>query len=74
VPKALLDTSVYIDLQRAKNFRQQPWAFNSLRRITAYSRQHGRPFLSTMNRLTSQRVSLPVASPPTLLLLGYPLR
>jgi tRNA(fMet)-specific endonuclease VapC len=48
VRRVLLDTSAYIDLQRARNHRREAWAINSLRQATAYSRQFGKPFLSTM--------------------------
>jgi tRNA(fMet)-specific endonuclease VapC len=49
VPKALLDTTAYVDLQRARKHLREPWAANTLRRSNAYTQQHGKPCLSTLS-------------------------
>jgi tRNA(fMet)-specific endonuclease VapC len=48
VSKALLDTSTYIDMQRAKSRRREPWAINTLRHAAKYASDRGKPLLSTM--------------------------
>ncbi|RYG30743.1 type II toxin-antitoxin system VapC family toxin [bacterium] len=46
VPKALVDTSTYFDIQRAVKNRRREWAQNSLRNLTKYRAHHSRLTIS----------------------------
>jgi len=48
VADALLDSTTYIDLEKALKHRQQPWAVNSVSNALAYTQQNGNPFLSVV--------------------------
>ena len=45
MPRVLLDTAAYFDIQRAKKHQRQPWAIQTLRHLAADSAKHGRPGL-----------------------------
>ena len=47
MPKKLLDTSTYVDFQRARKHRREPWATNTLRHIAKCIIEQGKPCLST---------------------------
>ena len=48
MPKSLLDTTTYIDFQRARKNRREIWATNTLRHVADYIAQHGKLCLSTL--------------------------
>ena len=43
--KVLLDTSTYIDLEKANKSRRQSWAINTLRNMLAFRSKGGVPYL-----------------------------
>jgi tRNA(fMet)-specific endonuclease VapC len=49
VPKVLLDTATYFDIQRARKHMREVWAINTLRHLATYSLQHGKPSLSCLS-------------------------
>jgi len=46
VPDALLDSTTYIDLEKALKHRREIWAANSISNALTYGQQKGKPFLS----------------------------
>jgi len=48
VPEVLLDSSTYIDLERASRHRREAWAGKTLRHALAYRASEGNPFLSVI--------------------------
>lgn len=48
VPKVLLDTTTYVDLQRAKRHLRQSWAINTIKHAAAHNSAEGKPYLSTL--------------------------
>jgi len=49
LPKALLDSATYIDLEKANKYREQDWAVYSLRQNLSYRTEFGLPFLSSVS-------------------------
>lgn len=49
MPEVLLDSSAYIDLERANRHRSEPWAVATLRRYLAYCAAYGKPCLSVVS-------------------------
>jgi predicted nucleic acid-binding protein len=47
VPKSLLDTSAYIDFQRARKHRREAWAANTLRHVAGCIALQGKLCMST---------------------------
>ncbi len=45
--KRLLDTNAYVDFQRARKHRREPWAVNTLRHLANYIAKQGKPCLCT---------------------------
>lgn len=45
MPRVLLDTAAYLDIQRAKKHLRQPWAVHTLRHLASDSAKHGKPGL-----------------------------
>ncbi len=48
MPSVLLDTTSYIDLQRAKKHRREPWAVNTIKRAATHRATHGKPGISPL--------------------------
>ncbi len=48
MPKVLLDTTAYVDLERLSTQLQKPWAVNTLRHAATYAVRYGKPYVSTL--------------------------
>ena len=48
MPKVLLDTAAYVDLQRAKRHLRQRWAINTIKHAADHTSTHGKPCLSPL--------------------------
>lgn len=46
MPEALLDSTTYIDLEKALKHRRGVWAGNSIKNVLAYRNGYGKPFIS----------------------------
>jgi tRNA(fMet)-specific endonuclease VapC len=46
VPEALLDSTTYIDLEKASRHRREVWASNTIGHMLEYRTRQGKPFLS----------------------------
>lgn len=46
MPNVLLDSTAYMDLEKAPKHRRYTWAINSVRHAVLYRRTEGNPFLS----------------------------
>ena len=55
MPKVLLDTTAYVDLERIPKQLHKPWAVNTMRHAAAYALEHGRPYLSTLTPIEIAR-------------------
>ena len=51
MPKVLLDSTAYMDLEKAPKHRRYTWAINSVRHTVQYRRAEGNPFLSIVTVL-----------------------
>ena len=49
MPKVLLDSTTYLDLEKALKHRRYRWALNSVRHAVNYRRAEGNPFLSVVS-------------------------
>jgi len=48
MPKSLLDSTTFIDIQRAANHSRDAWAINTLRHVADYIGYHGKLCTSTL--------------------------
>jgi len=48
VPRVLLDTTAYIDLERLPRHLNKPWAVNTLRQANSYAKKYGKACLSAL--------------------------
>ena len=49
MPRVLLDTTAFIDIERAVKHRRKDWAAKTIANSFAYRAEHGRPFLSIVS-------------------------
>jgi len=49
VAKVLLDSTTYMDLEKAPKFRFHDWAVTSVKNVILYRRTNGNPFLSVVS-------------------------
>lgn len=48
MPRVLMDTTTYVDLQRAKSHRRELWAVNTIKHAAVHTMAHGKPCLSPL--------------------------
>ena len=49
MPRVLLDSTAYIDIEKAIKHRRKEWAANTIANSLAYRTEHGNPFLSIVS-------------------------